>query len=160
MIAIAFIIGIGLLTLYFGKVEDEKRNPNRDPTSRQHEGAVLVELLRNRSGHYVVSGTINQMPVEFILDTGATDVVIPAAVAADAGLTRGRPTRAMTANGVITVFSTTVDRLTIGDISLDNVQASINPAMAQPSILLGMSALKRIEFVQQGESLTLRQLSN
>jgi predicted aspartyl protease len=37
------------------------------------------------------------------------------------------------------------------------VRASINPAMPPPAILLGMSALTQVEFVQQGDSLTLRQ---
>jgi aspartyl protease family protein len=63
----------------------------------------------------------------------------------------------MTANGPITVFETRISELSIGDITLFNVRASINPAMPPPQILLGMSALKQIEFVQRGDSLTLIQ---
>jgi len=37
------------------------------------------------------------------------------------------------------------------------VRASINPAMQASQILLGMSALKQIEFIQRGDSLTLTQ---
>ena len=73
-------------------------------------------------------------------------------------LRRGQPGRAMTANGPVTVYSTSIDELSIGDIKLYNVPASINPGMSDQAILLGMSALKQIEFVQRGDSLTLRQL--
>ena len=160
MFAAAFALGIVLLTLLFGGVLEEQRNPNQAPVSRIDVNLVEVELARNRNGHYVVTGTINREPVEFLLDTGATDVVVPEAVAKQLGLARGRPGRAMTANGYVTVYETTIAHLAIGEIVLNNVRASINPAMAPPAILLGMSALNQIEFIQQGDSLTLRQFSN
>jgi len=158
MIAAAFIIGLILLTLFFSNVEENQRNPNRSPESRIYQQAVEVALERNRQGHYVVTGTINREPVEFLLDTGASDVVVPQAIADRLGLERGYPGRAMTANGYVTVYQTTIEQLTIGDIVLANVKASINPAMAPPAVLLGMSALKQVEFIQKGESLTLRQV--
>ncbi|MFT5561880.1 MAG: aspartyl protease family protein [Litorivivens sp.] len=158
MMIVAFIIALGLLTMYFADVQDTQRNPNRSPMSAAQGNAVEVALLRNRQGHYVVSGAINRQPAEFLLDTGATDVVIPEDLAAQLLLRPGAPAQAMTANGVITVYSTSIDLLSIGDIELRNVRASINPSMRGQSILLGMSALKQIEFVQQGELLTLRQV--
>jgi len=106
-----------------------------------------------------VIGEINGQSVEFLLDTGATDVVIPEDLAARLHLHRGRSGTAMTANGPVTVFETNIDVLTVGDIELTNVRASINPAMSATSILLGMSALGRIEFSHQGNLLTLRQKS-
>ncbi|MEX2366252.1 MAG: TIGR02281 family clan AA aspartic protease [Pseudohongiellaceae bacterium] len=160
MIAVAFIIGIAMLTMFFGGVEQRQRNPNQSPESRVFNEIIEVNLSRNRQGHYIVTGTINNRPVEFLLDTGATDVVVPEAIATSLGLERGRPGRAMTANGYVTVYRTVINRLSIGDIVLHNVRASINPAMPPPAILLGMSALTQIEFVQQGDSLTLRQLPN
>lgn len=158
MMIVAFIIALGLLTMYFGDVQDTQRNPNRAPMSAELGNAVEVALLRNRQGHYVVSGTINRQPAEFLLDTGATDVVIPEDLAAQLQLRPGAPSQAMTANGVITVYGTSIDLLSIGDIELRDVRASINPSMRGQSILLGMSALKQIEFVQRGERLTLRQV--
>jgi len=157
MFAAAFIIALFSLTLFFGGVEEQKRNPNQNPVSMSASGLVEVNLRRNRQGHYVVTGTINNEPSEFLLDTGATDVVIPAALAQRLGLKPGRATKAMTANGPITVYETIIDRLTIGDIQLFDVRASINPSMPPPAILLGMSALGQVEFVQSGNSLTLRQ---
>ena len=160
MFAVAFILGIGMLTMYFGGVEKRQHNPNQNPESIMNLESVEVYLKQNRQGHYVMSGTINDRPVEFLLDTGATDVVIPEAMANKLQLKRGRRSRAMTANGAVTVYDTTISQLTIGDIQLHNVDASINPGMRPPSILLGMSALKQIEFVQTGNSLILKQRGN
>ena len=157
MFAIALILGIAMMTMYFGGVEERRHNPNQNPESILNAESVEVHLQQNQQGHYVFTGTINDQPVEFLLDTGATDVVIPEALADQLRLKRGRRGRAMTANGPVTIFNTTISHLTIGEISLRNVNASINPGMRPPSILLGMSALKQVEFVQSGQSLTLRQ---
>lgn len=160
MIAASFIIAIAVLTYFFSDLEQRRHNPNYAPASRITNEGIEVELMRNRQHHYVARGTINGESVEFLLDTGATDVVIPENLAARLGLAKGRPGRAMTANGAVTVFETWIDSLTIGDIELNNVRASINPAMNTPSILLGMTALSRVEFVQRGDSLTLRQITD
>lgn len=157
MFAAAFIVGIVTLTMYFSSVEEKRRNPNQAPDSRLASSAIEVELASNRQGHYVVTGEINRRPAEFLLDTGATDVVVPDAIAGHLGLVRGRAGRAMTANGYVTVYETVIDELRIGKIVLFDVRASINPSMPPPAILLGMSALRQIEFVQRGDSLTLRQ---
>ena len=44
-------------------------------------GASELVVQGDRSGHYVVLGTVNGVNVEFLLDTGATDVAIPPALA-------------------------------------------------------------------------------
>ena len=157
MLLVACVIGMALMTVFFADLEEQQRNPNRSPRSRQATNLIEVVLERNRSGHYVVTGTINNKPVEFLLDTGATDVVIPIATADYLGLVRGRRSQAMTANGPISVYSTALAELTIGEIRLHDIRASINPQMQPQGILLGMSALKQIEFLQQGDVLTLRQ---
>ncbi len=157
MIAIGFIFGIIVLSTFFGGFEEKKRNPNQNPVSNAGDGQVEVHLKRNRQGHYVVTGEINNRPVEFLLDTGATDVVIPESMASQLSLQKGRAGRAMTANGPVTVFETMISQLRVGEIVLYNVPASINPGM-NSGVLLGMSALSQVEFVQSGDSLTLRQL--
>ncbi len=153
------ILGMVLLTFYFSGVEEEFRNPNADPESMLIGNTVEVPLKRNRQGHYVVTGAINGRQVDFLLDTGATDVVVPSDLAEAIGLEYGRPGRAMTANGPITVYDTRIADLAIGAIHLRNINASINPAMPGGAILLGMSALGQIEFTQQGQTLTLKQRS-
>lgn len=157
MAAAAFVLAIALLTWFFSGVENRARNPNENPAFFQSaSGSIEIQLERNRAGHYVMSGHINDVPVEFILDTGATDVVIPASVADAAGLRQGNPNQAMTANGLVTIFSTRIATLQLGAIELTDVRASINPVMHDSIVLLGMSALRQIEFSQRGDFLTLR----
>ena len=52
-------------------------------------GAAELVVHRDRSGHYDVPGTVNGVEVEFLLDTGATDVAIPPALAQRLNLRRG-----------------------------------------------------------------------
>ena len=104
----------------------------------------------------MANGTVNNVPVLFLLDTGATDVAIPELIALTAGLQRGNTSRASTANGVVTVYSTQVAELTLGNIVLKDVKASITTSMVGDTILLGMSALRQVEFSQRGDELTLR----
>ncbi len=157
MMVVACVLALGVMTMFFSSVEESRINPNQSPNSMVSGNVVEVPLLRNRAGHYVVTGRINGQDVDFLLDTGATDVVVPERIAERLGLPKGRPGRAMTANGPVRVYATTIDHLTIGDIELHEVDASVNPAMGNMAILLGMSALGQVEFIQQGDSLTLRQ---
>jgi len=65
-----------------------------------------------------------------------------------------------TANGNAEVRATKIDKLMLGTIQLQNVQASITPGMTGDEILLGMSVLKQLDFTQSGKTLTLRQYLN
>ena len=157
MMTIAVIIGMGMLTWFFADVEQKQQNPNHNPESIVSDTTVEVPLKRNRFGNYLVNGKINGKEVPLLLDTGATDVVVPEDTARQLNLPYGRKGQAMTANGTVTIYQTRINTLQIGEIRLYNVNASINPAMSDSAILLGMSALGRIEFSQQGQTLTLRQ---
>lgn len=153
----AWVIFLILLTLFFNSKLEQQRNPNQAVFSQVNEAGVQeVMLKRNRFGHYVTSGTVNGHDVEFLLDTGASDVAIPAQLADELGLARGMPVQYQTANGVITAYRTTLDSVSIGPMSVHNVPASINPGMRDMEILLGMSVLKHVEFTQRGDTLILR----
>jgi aspartyl protease family protein len=158
MQVLAWISLLALLTLYFGDVLERQRNPNRSvATAVTGDGIREVQLQRNRMGHYVTSGTINGEPVVFLLDTGATGVAIPEAVAQRLDLPRGRVFLTNTANGSARSYETRIGEVAIGDIRLTNVDAAITPGLAMNEVLLGMSFLKYIEFTQRGNTLTLRQ---
>ncbi|HED19162.1 MAG TPA: TIGR02281 family clan AA aspartic protease [Gammaproteobacteria bacterium] len=152
----AWIIALGLLTLFFNNRLDKQRNPNQSVYSRIDDaGRPEVFLKRNRFGHYITTGTVNGRSVEFMLDTGASDVAVPAELAQELGLKRGAPVQYQTANGVVTAYRTTIDSVSIGPMIIRNVPASINPGMHDMEILLGMSVLKQIEFTQRGDTLIL-----
>lgn len=155
---IAWIIGIALLVFIFQDALDEQYNPNQSPQlSLQPNGKAAVTLQQNRQGHYLTNGTINGTQVTFLLDTGATQVSIPAHIADRLALKAQGQQRVQTANGVISVYQTQLNELRIGNIYLYNVAANINPSMKADEILLGMSALKRVEFSQTGKQLILRE---
>ena len=158
MLVICFALALTVLTVFFDDWIGDQNNPNTDPESvTLADGSLQVLLLRNRQGHYVSAGTINGRPVTFLVDTGATDVAVPAGIAKKLDLKHGARARVITAAGVVPVVSTTINQLTLGHILLNNVSASITPSMGGEMILLGMSALKQIEFTQRGNTLTLRQ---
>jgi len=157
MIAAGFVLFLVLMTSVFDGVLENNRNPNSNPESSINAfGETEVVLQSNRQGQYVMTGSINNVSTEFILDTGATDVVIPSGLADASGLNYGYQSQAMTANGLVSIYGTIIDELRLGDITLYNVRASINPAMHESMVLLGMSALRQVEFNQQGSRLTLR----
>lgn len=161
MMLFAWVIGLLMLTQVFDFWGDRQINPNQTPNSMVSDTGVReVVLQRNRFHHYVTSGRINGSKVQFLLDTGASDVVVPAQLVRKLNLAEGRAGFAKTANGTIKIYSTKLDTLQIGDITLRNVGASINPNMDGDGVLLGMSALRAIEFTQKGDKLTLRQYAD
>lgn len=153
-------IGVAvLLTWFFSDYLDSRWNPNRNVVSRANlDAPAEVVLQRNRYGHYVASGQINGKPVVFLLDTGATHVSVPEHIANELGLHRGQPMRVSTANGVATVYSTSLSEVRLGNIVLHNIRADINPNFEENEILLGMAFLKHLEFTQSGDTLVLRGL--
>lgn len=157
MIILVWLGVLAGLTWAFGLWDQRQDNPNMRPVSYSSEALREVQLEQNRQGHYLATGEINGTRAIFILDTGATDVVVSQDLADSIGLRRGQPHIAQTANGRVRVYATRLDRLQLGSIDLRDVRASINPAMTGEHVLLGMSALKQVEFTQRGTTLTLRQ---
>jgi len=156
IIIIIWIALLGVTTVLFNGVLDDINNPNKQLTVTTNElGNKEVILERNRYGHYVASGEINDKSVEFLLDTGATQVAIPEHIATQLSLKKGRAFQSQTANGSSQSYATTIDRLALGNIVMTNVPASISSGMEFDEILLGMSFLKHLHLVQQGTQLRI-----
>ena len=133
-------------------------NPNQQLLSEPlPAGNREVTLLPNRLNHYVFTARVNAQDVVMMVDTGATHVAIPETVATRLGLPRGRSYWVNTANGRSRVYDTVLDELAIGPIRLYNVTASITPGLDGEVALLGMSALKQLQFSRDGDRLLLRQ---
>lgn len=154
---IAWAAALFLATRFFGEWEQRQENPNTIVASEHGDGYVEVKLASNRDGHFVMTGQINSRPVQFMLDTGATNVAVPEGVAKLLRLERGERVQVSTANGRTDAFRTTLQRLQIGDIVLNNVRALVVPGLDGDQVLLGMSAVKQLEFTQRGGTLLLRQ---
>lgn len=157
MLFIGWVIGLAILVLLFGGWEERQYNPNMELQTQTTGAMREVTLESNRFHHYVATGHINGEEVTFLLDTGATDVVVPAGLAADLGLEAGARGLAQTANGLVEIRRTVIDQLALGPIVFRDVPASINPGMRGDEILLGMSALRQVELLQRENRLTLRQ---
>lgn len=119
------------------------------------EGVHHTVITRNRYNQYIAKGSINNYPVTFLLDTGATDVVIPGELAKELNLKMGYRGYANTAGGQVKIYSTRIKELIVGHIRILNIRASINPSMSGDQVLLGMSALKHVTFSQRGDKLIL-----
>ncbi|GAA5194267.1 retropepsin-like aspartic protease family protein [Ferrimonas gelatinilytica] len=156
MFLLAWIALAALLYLYFDSQLSKRHNPNQQVAGRVEGAMSEIQLLRNRHGHYVATAAINGHEVVMLVDTGATEISIPESVAARLGLKKGRPFPVSTANGTIEVYQTRIDSLSIGVLTLYDLSANINPGLDDSTILLGMNALKDLELVQRGDTLTLR----
>lgn len=158
MIIIAWVLIVGMLIWFFGILENNKRNPNQNVSTQVlNSGEKEVVLESSSYGHYIATGKINSTKVTFLIDTGASYVSVPEKVAKKIGLEKGREMLVTTANGTISVYATTLNEVSIGEIKLYDIKADINPHMDGDEILLGMSFLKNLSITHQGDQLTIRQ---
>lgn len=139
-------------------------NISDDVTLRQSvetgaDGTPLVVSRRQGDGHYYLTLSINETPVEFIVDTGASQIVLNQEDATRIGLQPDTLTylgRAQTANGEVRTAPVTLETVALGPFVDRNVRAVVNQGDLFDS-LLGMSYLEtfgRIEI--SGGVLSLR----
>lgn len=120
-------------------------------------GVSSVTLYANPQGHFISDCTINGAEFKFLLDTGATTVAMNSGDAKFAKIDykSGTPMQASTANGEVTGYKVKLNSLKIGAITLSQVDATVLEGGSPPIILLGMSALNRLEMKRQDIALTL-----
>jgi aspartyl protease family protein len=116
-----------------------------------------VTLYADAQGHFQSECQINGVPLKFIVDTGATTVALNSGDAKFAKIDykRGIPTQISTANGVVIAYRVTIGSLKIGSITLNQVEASVLEGGSPPLVLLGMSALNRMDMKRQDIAMTL-----
>jgi aspartyl protease family protein len=115
----------------------------REPTTSGRN--LMVEA--DRLGHFQVDARVEGRNVDFIIDTGASLVVLRESDAARVGI---RPrlsdytATAVTANGRIKAARATIDRIELGGITVYDVPAMVLPDQALAKNLLGVSFLSRL----------------
>ncbi len=112
-------------------------------TQASDNGRITVP--RSRDGHYYLSLQVNGADIRFVLDTGATDMVLAQSDAARAGLDPDQLTylgRANTANGEVRTAFVRLDEVRLGDVTDHDVAAVVNAGDMEHS-LLGMGYLQR-----------------
>ena len=109
---------------------------------------------------YETMGSINGLPVRFLVDTGATHIAMNSNHAARLGIdfrVIGRAGAAETASGVVKVWHVTLNSVKVGEISLNQVAAVINQGDFPSEVLLGMSFLGRVSMSENQGVLKLEQ---
>ncbi len=108
-------------------------------------GADQIIVPRARDGHYYLTVQINEHPVRFVVDTGATDMVLTQKDARRAGIDPDGLAylgRANTANGEVRTAFVRLDDVKLGRVTDRDVPAVVNQGQMEQS-LLGMGYLQR-----------------
>ncbi len=120
-------------------------------------GAITVP--RARDGHFYLTLQLDGVPVRFVVDTGATDVVLSQDDARRVGIDPGALVyagRAGTANGEVATALATIGTVQLEDITDRNMAVRVNGGEMDGS-LLGMSYLRRFSRLEiAGDRLILQ----
>lgn len=131
---------------------------NVDPASGYTEGNEFHVRARD-DGHFWVRAKIDDQSVLFLVDTGASGIVLTEAAARRVGIDPARLTftgLASTANGQVRVASTRVAKLEIGDIVRTNVVVNVTEGELDAN-LLGMAFLRTLgSWRVEGDTLVMR----
>lgn len=119
-------------------------------TQRVEQVGDAIVLRRASDGHYYAPLKVNDAEVIFVVDTGATEIVLSRADAKRAGIAMEDLLffgRANTANGVVETAPVRLDRLSLGDQEARNIRAFVNGGEMEGS-LLGMAYLNRFSRIE------------
>ena len=139
-----------------------KTTPPEDGVSSSVEfiGERLV-LKPDRHGNFKCKGSIGNIAnLDFLVDTGASFCSVKDETAKMLDLNWGEKVETETATGKGMGFRTTLPDVTIGQISIKNVDALINPLSESGYEILGMSFLKQIEWEHDDGVLILNPENN
>ncbi|MCP1673746.1 aspartyl protease family protein [Natronocella acetinitrilica] len=120
-------------------------------------GATDVRISPDRSGMYRADGRINDVPVRFVVDTGASAVAISGDLARSLGVDyrQGLRIRVTTASGESTGYRVTLPRVSLGGIERRDVVAVVLDGAFPREPLLGMSFLGQLRMRSTGQILVL-----
>jgi aspartyl protease family protein len=129
-------------------------------TATPEANARSVAIAKGQNGHFSVEGMVDGRRAAFLVDTGASVIVLREGDAARLGIhpaQRDYTARMSTANGVIAAAPIELNRVEVGDLTVRNVAAVVLPDQALAQNLLGMSFLSRVHWSYQGGKLVLEQ---
>lgn len=141
LIFLGVIAGFGL----WGDIRDDVM-----PRQTVFSEDARIEVHRAFDGHYYLTLEVNDVGVPFVVDTGATDIVLTREDARRVGIDPDALTYtgvAGTANGTVRTARTTVERLALGPIVDRDVAVWVNQGEMDRS-LLGMAYLQRFRNLQ------------
>jgi clan AA aspartic protease (TIGR02281 family) len=111
-------------------------------------------LEPGNGGHYFLDSEVNGIPVQFVVDTGASVVSLPSSVASAANVAcKGERITMETANGSILACTAVIAKLKFGSFVVKDVVATIVPNLGQP--LFGMNILQRFNITQEDNKMKI-----
>jgi aspartyl protease family protein len=144
--------GGGTIAAPAGRAVPVGRTAPRQAASRS------MVLRAGEGGHFLVDASVDGVAVRFLVDTGATRVVLSPEDAERIGFQlrdRQFTERYRTAGGIVRAAPVTIRELRIGQLALREVEASVNEQRIGIS-LLGMSFLNRLDgYRVEGDRLIL-----
>lgn len=109
-----------------------------------------IELPHAPDGHYYLTAEVSGVPVRFVVDTGASQIVLSQEDAERIGIDTKSLAylgRAYTANGEVRTAPVRIDDLAIGPVRHENLRAVVNEGEMGQS-LLGMDYLQRFSSIE------------
>jgi len=140
------IFGAGFLLLTFrddlGYVAQRLR---AEATGQPVVSGQELRIPMAIDGHFWIEGSLNGLPVKFLVDSGATMTTIGRDTAADAGISVSdrRNQLVRTGNGMLRVATARADRLAIGPI--ERRQVGLHVADHEDLNVLGMNYLSSLD---------------
>lgn len=129
------------------------------PSAGSEGPAGEMTFQRGLDGHFRVEAVVDGTMLRFLVDTGASDVVLSKADAERLGFDPAQldyTQQYSTANGIVFGAPVRLNEIEIGRIRVEDVRASVNGGEMDGS-LLGMSFLSRLSgFAVEGDRLILR----
>lgn len=110
-------------------------------------GLEQALLVADRNGHFTTTFRINDKAVDGMIDTGASSVAINESTARRLGFGAGDldfKYRVNTANGQVQAAAVMLDRVEVGGVRVQDVQAMVLPDKALSGTLIGMTFLKKL----------------
>jgi len=110
---------------------------------------TTIVLPKHRDGHYYITLDVNGKPIEFVIDTGASQVVLSQQDAKKVGIDpsgRAYLGTANTANGTVRTASVRLDTVVLGGLIDSDVRAVVNDGEMDGS-LLGMTYLGKFDSI-------------
>ncbi len=118
--------------------------------------STRIVLSESGGGHFMTPGQINGRAVQFMVDTGATNISMSMTDAERAGLDYkgGQPVSLSTANGMALGYRVKLASVRVADVEVFDVDAVITP-QPMPFVLLGNSFLSRFQMRRENSQMTL-----
>ena len=141
------LIFMGLVAIV-ASWQDIRQSGQTTSFQQSQDGAIIIP--KEIDGHFHLTLTINDRPIDFLVDTGASDIVLTRKDAARVGFDPNRLDywgMANTANGTVRLATIRLETVRLGEFIDKNIRASVNKAPMEKS-LLGMRYLSKFSAIE------------